>query len=150
MAHSAVRGSDARQVAPGPEGSSSEQRLLCGIVIAGLAWRVWLAIPASNWDASFVSLLLGALPYGVVAAFEGVPRLTRAALACGAVVLAVDLAAGMAAAHSASSTSSVAVLLAPLVSSVAVSAVLGAWTLSHVLRRLTDASKRSPKDMNWG
>ncbi len=100
------------------------RRLLWGAVLSGVAWRVWLALPAVHWDSSLISFALGALPYAVLVAFSRL-SLDRAVLALAAVaVLVADVTLGLAAVNSSSSTAGVALLLAPVFKALALAMLL--------------------------
>jgi len=83
---------------------------------AGAAWRLFLTWPVRHWDSAVVSLAIGLVPYGLLAALA--PRMGRPAVlwTTGLVALGIDIASGSAAMTTASSTGAVAVLIGPLVS----------------------------------
>ena len=109
-------------------------RWLVAVLLTGVAWRVWLALPVADAEASLLSFALGVLPYALVATLGRGARARIAATACALGALAVDIATGVAAMSSMSSTGAVAVLLSPLASAVGVAVVLVAWRLLQTVK----------------
>jgi len=103
--------------------------VLAGALLAGLVWRVFLALPVAHWGAASVSFLLGLAPYATAVAFVSATRARTVALVAAVGALLADVIVASAALRSTSSTAGVALLLEPLAATFIMSTALSAIAL---------------------